>query len=123
MNEKENNGENIVFRRGDTFKFKYALKDFLTKEIITKSVDKMWFSVKNSTLTDHIIIQKSLEDGTITFTDDGYYHIIINPEDTNNLKYKDYVFDIEIINNGDKLTLKVGDFTLKDEVTFAINEV
>ena len=83
----------------------------------------MWFSVKNSTLTDHLIIQKSLEDGTITFTNDGYYHIIINPEDTNNLKYKDYVFDIEIINNGDKLTLKVGDFILKDEVTFAINEV
>lgn len=112
----------MEFTRGDTYKFKFQRLDSNNEPIITKA-NKMWFTVKENYYTNEVIFQKTLEDNTITFTDDGYYHITINPEDTNNLEFRDYYFDIQREIDNNILTIAKGILTLTYEVTSANDEV
>lgn len=112
----------MEFTRGDTYKFKFQRLDKDNQPIMTKA-DKMWFTVKDNYYTNNILFQKTLENNTITFTDDGYYHITINPEDTNNLEFRDYYFDIQREINENILTIAKDTLTLTYEVTSANDEV
>lgn len=103
--------------RGDTFAFEVKVKN--NNEIVV--VDKMILTVKNNSYVEETIIQKKLGAG-ITLKDDAYY-IVINPEDTDNLEYGRYVFDIEFIVDGLKRTIEKGYLSIADEVTFSCNEV
>jgi hypothetical protein len=61
--------------------------------------------------------------GDIIFDNtDNYYHVTINPNDTNELQFGTYKYDIEIVTNNYKKTIAVGTLTLLEEVTFASNE-
>lgn len=106
----------IKFTRGDTFKFKFVRKDKYGS-IITDQADEVWFTVKANYTTETKEIQKTLSDG-ITFSNDGYYHVELEPADTKNLNYQKYVYDIQIDNNGIIKTLDKGYFELTEEVTF-----
>lgn len=109
--------------RGDTFEFRFQ-RQTTDKQIITTKPDKMFFTVKNNTYLQKALIQKKLEDNTITFDEKtNYYHVTINPEDTNDLSYGDYSYDIEIIDKGKVKTIAKGILRITDEVTFASNEV
>lgn len=110
--------------RGDTEKFKFQRKD-QDDTAITRKADEMYFTLKANETMEDFIFQKRLSDGTITFTDDGYYHFTILPEDTNNLDYDLYYFDIEVKTVEDNYvrTLKKGTIQITGEVTFASNEV
>ena len=108
--------------RGDTteIKFKRTTAD---GQVITEKPDKMFFTVKENYYLKDFLFQKRLEDNSITYDEEtNYYMLTINPEDTNNLSYKDYVYDIEII-DGDKVkTIAKGRLKITEEVTFAENE-
>lgn len=108
--------------RGDTYEFKFQRKN-QNKEVITEKPDKMYFTVKENYYLKDFLFQKRLEDNSITYDEEtNYYMLTINPEDTNNLSYKDYVYDIEII-DGDKVkTIAKGTLKITEEVTFAKNE-
>ena len=106
----------LSFRRGDSFFFKFTRRTTKDEIIMTKS-QKMWFTVKLTSNSSKNLIQKTLENG-INFTDDGYYHIEIKPMDTKELSYGDYVYDIQIENDGIVKTLKFGTLKLEEEVTF-----
>ena len=67
------------------------------------------------------LFQKTLDNG-ITF-DSEYYHVVINPEDTNDLPFSKLAYDIEIISDNKVKTIYVGELELTKEVTFACNEV
>ena len=68
------------------------------------------------------LFQKKLDEG-ITF-DGEYYHVTIDPEDTNNLPFGKLIYDIEIIKENDKpKTIKVDELEITKEVTYACNEV
>ncbi len=109
--------------RGDTFEFRFQ-RQTADKQIITTKPDKMFFTVKNNTYLQKSLIQKKLEDNTITYDEEtNYYHVTINPEDTNDLSYGDYSYDIEIIDKGKVKTIAKGILRITDEVTFASNEV
>lgn len=109
--------EKFKFIRGDTFSFKFQRKN-LNDEPILVQAEKMWFTVKKNYKKTDKLIQKTLSDKTISFDEDGYYHIIIEHDDTKNLKYGDYVWDIQVENKGIVSTIKLGKLTLTDEVTF-----
>lgn len=108
----------MEFTRGDSHGFCFQRKDF-NGELIKSKSEKMWFTVKKNYKTTEILIQKTLENGEITYTDDDFtYHIMINPNDTKKLNYGDYVYDIQIENAGIVKTIAKDTLTLTEEVTF-----
>lgn len=106
--------------RGDTAQYKFQRLDN-SGNVITEKADKIYFTVKENYDTKIITFQKTIED--MTFDENYYYHFVINPEDTNELKYGDYVYDIEVKKDDYKQTISKGIFKITEEVTFYINEV
>lgn len=109
--------------RGDykIFKFKRTRKD---KTIITELPDKMYITFKNNTTTSKALFQKTLANNSIKYSEeDNYYRFEILPEDTNNLAYSKYYFDIEIINDDKPRTIYKGFLDVTEECTHKANEV
>lgn len=110
---------NLSIIRGDTIPLKFQRKDS-DGNTITINADKAYFTVKNNTAQSNFLIQKTLDDMTID--EDNVYHFVIEPEDTNNLPYGTYVYDLEIIQGEIVTTISKGEFIIESEVTFAENE-
>lgn len=51
--------------------------------------------MKNDYTSSNAIIQKTKEDFRID--EEGYFHFVILPEDTDNLNYGEYPYDIEVV--------------------------
>lgn len=110
---------NIKLHRGDTKTFKFKIIDSNGDSI--ENVNNIYLTCKKNHVTNNVLFQKSIKSGGITFSN-GYYHFVINSEDTDKLDYDDYVFDIEVI-IGDFKETKLGTITIDKEVTFKENEV
>ena len=108
---------NIKLVRGDTLAFKFQRKD-AEGQVITTQSEKMWFTVKLDTYSKDKIIQKTLDSGIMYDDTDNSYHIIIQHNDTKDLFYMDYVYDIQVENDGVVATIKKAKLIIKDEVTF-----
>ena len=110
------------FPRGDTFLFKFKLKDKNGEEIILGNTDRLYFTVKKNSKSTERAFQKTLANG-IVYGEDGYYHITITSDDTATLNYGDYGYDIELkTGSGVVKTLIIGTITLTDEFTFKEDE-
>ena len=106
--------------RGDTKSFKFQRKS--DGQPITTIADKIYFTVKETNYTNDMIFQKTIDD--MTFDEEYYYHFTILPEDTNDLEYGDYKYDIEVkIGDTYVKTISKGIFKIEDETTHATNEV
>ena len=105
--------------RGDTKALKFQRK--MDGEPILIKADKVYFTVKKSTRDKEALFQKTITD--MSFDSEGVYHFIIEPDDTNNLSYGDYVYDLEVIIGNYKKTISIGIFEIESEVTFPRNEV
>lgn len=111
---------NIKMHRGDTKQLKFRrLSD---GEPITSKADQIYFTVKKAVqpVPTEYVIQKTMD--AMTFDDDYYYHLTIEPEDTEGLDFGTYDFDIQVTANGVKQTT-VGTLEITKEVTFRENEV
>lgn len=106
--------------RGDYKTFTFQRKN-KNGEVIMEEPQKMYLTIKNNSYEGKALIQKTLDDG-IEF-ENGVYRVIFLPEDTDNLSFGDYIYDIEIINNGKPKTIKVDEFVIDKEVTHKENEV
>ena len=107
--------ENISFIRGDTFPFKVKIH---SKTTITKEdIDTLFVTCRKiASEVSPILFQKTLDDVEIS---DNYIHITFKPEDTENLEYEKYCFDVELtLKNGVRKT-KFATFTLDNETTIA----
>lgn len=113
---------NIEIIRGDTKSFKFQRRT-TNNEVITEKPDKMFFTVKTGYYSKDYLFQKRLDTDIIYKEEDNYYYFTINPEDTNELDYDDYVFDIEVITGDTVKTIAKGTLKVESEVTFAENEV
>ena len=116
-----NNKIEIV--QGDTspiYKFQRKYND---GSVITTQPKKMWITFKRSSSCEDCLFQKTLENG-ITFSD-GYYKFQLMSDDTCQLKYGTYGFDIAILNeNGEKKTLlNNGELEIIKHYTNKKNEV
>lgn len=109
----------LYIRRGDTKFLKFQRKDSEGNPII-ESIDKAYFTVKNYSLPEDFIFQKTLADMDID--EEGFYHFRIDPEDTNKMLFSTYRYDLQIEIGAIKRTIAFGNFIVKEEVTFAGNE-
>lgn len=111
--------------RGDTGKFIFYRKNN-NGEIIKTTPQALYFSVKNNAYEKEPIIQKKLSDIELD-TDTGKYTFYIMPEETNKLLYGTYEYDLEVKDIIDSVeytkTIAKGSFEIKEEITFASNEV
>ena len=88
----------------DTYRFKRTYDD---GTVIKTSPEKMWITFKKGTWCDEALFQKTLEKGIKYSEEDNYYRFRLESEDTCDLDYGTYYFDIAIINElGEKKTLK-----------------
>lgn len=111
----------IEFVRGDTQPLKFQVKDNKGNVLKMDSSDELIFTVKKNYNTKETKIQKKLSDGSIRY-DNGYYFIFLSHEDTSNLKYGTYVYDIQLMSGEIVATLGLGTITLTKEVTHIENE-
>lgn len=106
--------------RGDSATFHFHREDADGK-VITTEATKIFFTVKSNAEDEGFVIQKTI--GDFVFDEDSEYHFTINPDDTNELTYGDYIYDLEVIReDGSKQTISKGTFTLTWESTWASNE-
>lgn len=104
--------------RGDTNKFKFSRKDS-NGEVIMQQASNLYFTVKKDVLTKDVLIQKTIDDMEF---ENGVYTFTIDGNDTDNLYYGSYVYDLEVVDDNYKQTISIGDFVIAEEVTFTSNE-
>lgn len=95
--------QTVSLNRGTLLKLKGQRKDD-EGQVITVAAQEAYFIVKKRWTDKTPVISKSLED--MTFDEEGYYHITLNPEDTENLAYGKYVWDFTAIENDDEYRVK-----------------
>lgn len=106
--------------RGDNKTFTFQRKN-ADGEVITEKPNKMYLTIKQNEYEKQALIQKTFDNG-IRFEEDTYYVDFV-PEDTDDLSFGEYVYDIEIINGDIVKTIKKDIFVIESEVTHKENEV
>jgi hypothetical protein len=109
----------ITMPRGDIRNIKFSVTSSAT---FVTDLTEIYFTVKRNYRNDKYEFQKTLSSGDIYLDSDNFYHFKINPEDTNNLDYGIYNFDIEILRDNVIKQTTVGELRITKEVTFASNE-
>lgn len=113
------------FPRGDTYVLrKIRVTDKNENIIQLTDTEQLYFTVKTDSNSNKVLIQKRINTG-IELGEDGYYHITIEPTDTNKLEYGTYVYDISLKSTRAKTIVKTlanGTITLTDEVTWEGDE-
>lgn len=112
----------IIMPRGDIYPVRFQI--FETEEQQTEiDFTQIYMSCKKSFNDNGVLFQKTLTGGTITKLGPGDYQFKIEPQDTNNLQFGEYVFDIELIYEDEIKQTICGTLRLSEEVTTAKNEV
>ena len=106
--------------RGDTARYKFRRLDDEGNPI-TEVPDNVYFTVKEDYFNLDPVLQKTIND--MSFDENYYFHFTINPEDTENLMTRNYVYDIQVNQGNYKQTIAKGVFKLTKEVTYVSNEV
>ena len=109
----------IVITRGDTVGLIFQRKD-ADGEVITTMPSEMYFTVKESWDSEQFIFQKTLSDMTMDI--DGTWHIELHPDDTEELPYGTYVFDIEVTAYGKVKTICKDTLQVTEESTWRENK-
>lgn len=115
----------IELIQGDTSSiYKFQRKDAFGETIKTMP-QKMWITFKDACDCDEALFQKTLDNGITYDENDNYYRFQINSEDTHNLEFGIYGFDIAILNElGEKKTLlRSGKLEILRHYTKQCNEV
>lgn len=113
----------INMPRGDLRTIAFQICDN-PEDVTIIDFTQIYMTCKKTNREKTPLFQKSLSGGTIIKTGDGSYQFNIEPEDTNNLQYGEYSFDIEIINDNPRIKQTfAGTLNLTPEVTWAENEV
>ena len=108
-------GTNLSMIRGDSETIQINLTDELNNPFLLSEGDTVYFTVKLNTKVEEKIFQK-----VITQFEDGMAIIRITPEDTKNLNYKTYVYDIQLTTkDGEVKTIILpSKITIGAEVTY-----
>ena len=101
-------GPTITITRGDTASFSISITDASGAAYEPQEGDVVTFTVKKSTKTEDILIQKT---GT---------SISLAHEDTADLKYGTYAYDVQLTYASGDIDTFIGpaDFVVTEEVTF-----
>ena len=110
----------LEFTRGDTQFLKFQIKDGVGNAISPVTEDNLYFTVKQNQNSSKILIQKKYPD-SIQYSD-GYFNFVLNSEDTSNIPYGTYQYDIELKSGDYVKTLGFGTITLTEEITHRRDE-
>lgn len=106
------------FKRGDTFAFCIPIES--ETEITINDVETLFCTCRLLPVkTSPIIFEKTLDNIKI---DNEGVHIVINPEDTQELEYGKYYFDIELTLKNNYRVTYTGIFNLLYETSFHTKE-
>lgn len=105
---------NLSMIRGDSESIKISLKNQEKESIPLVEGDTIYFTVKSSARADKKEIQK-----IVTEFVDGSAYIEIAPEDTNELAFKKYRYDIQLTTKDGtvKTIIPASDFIIEEEIT------
>lgn len=109
-------GTNITHIRGDTGTIVVKLFDDAGLPILLVTGDIVYFTVKESTGTTAKMLQK-----VITSFPEGYAEVVLLAEDTQNLRAKDYYYDVQVnrvIDHSVVTVVPPSTFRLAPEVTY-----
>lgn len=113
------------FTRGDTFVFGFQLVDANKNPLNFNVGDvEIYLTVKKNENTSDVILQKKFSTGEILRDEehDGMYYATLNSDDTNELKYGSYGYDVQV-KIGDYVSTEIiGTMTLTKEYTHKSNE-
>lgn len=109
------NGTDLAMIRGDSESITLSLKDGETVISFVPG-DTVYFTVKRSAIVDDIALQKIVTE----FNEDGNCIIEISPDDTKNLEFRRYVYDIQLNRFDGTVTTIVpcSKFVVLKEVTY-----
>lgn len=106
--------------RGDTTPVKFDLCDYNGNPIDLTNAE-VYFTIKKSPNTSEVILQKKKSTGDITFS--GITGVLtLNHDDTSELSYGTYRYDIQIKSGSYVKTLVMGNIELTSEITWKSNE-
>lgn len=108
-------GTDLSMIRGDSESIILSLKED-GNMIPFNQGDTVYFTVKQSSNTDKIMMQKIIT----TFNEDGNCIIEIYPDDTRDFSFRDYVYDIQLNDSNGRVTtiIPCSKFTISKEVTY-----
>lgn len=108
-------GTNISMIRGDSETITISLQDDKKNHVPFVEGDLIYFTVKETVYTASKVLQK-----VITEFQDGRAIIEISPKDTKNIKFKEYVYDIQLNSADGAVTtiIKPSKFKIDGEVTY-----
>ena len=108
-------GTNISMTRGDSEVIKVSVKDTSGNVVPLVTGDTIYFTVRENILNKTKIIEK-----IITEFDNGEALITINPQDTDHLRFADYVYDIQLTKESGivKTIITPSQLTITGEVTY-----
>lgn len=109
------------FPRGDTCPLEFELIDDNGSKIESKKDFEVYFTLKNNFNQSEFIFQKKYSNKEIEYKN-GMFFLIINHNDTANLKIGKYVYDVQLKSGDYVKTLILGEITLTKEVTWISNE-
>lgn len=107
----------LTFIRGDSCPLKFQIRDIEKTSVLKEGLQSLFLTCrKSNNKNSEIIFQKDIND--FNYEDEtGFYLVNIEPEDTRELPYDTYNFDIQAtFSDGEVQTLK-GEITLTDEDT------
>lgn len=90
--------QTLGINRGTTKRYRARRLDYAGHPILTEAAS-IYFIVKKNWTDKEALITKTIDD--MRFDENGYYHFSIEPEDTENLPYGQYVWDFTSNTAGD----------------------
>lgn len=110
---------NIIMTRGDTYSKCFEIEYEGEKQ----DLETVYLTCRSSYDNPDKVFQKSLGNGIEKVSDEEklIYRIRIAPEDTEDLRYGDYYYDLEIGLNGDKFTILKGILRIEPDITKEAN--
>lgn len=111
----------IEMIRGDTQPIKFQILDGDGNVLKLDSTDELYFTMKKNYKKTDYVLQKRFSRNEITYQE-GYYLFTLEHDDTAELKYGGYVYDIQLVSGTIVATIALGTITLTEEATFKANE-
>lgn len=113
--------QTLSLNRGTTVKYKFQRLDYNGDPILARA-EELYFVVKKRWTDSDVAITKDLSD--MTFDEEGFYHFTITPEDTENMAYGRYVWDVTPVedNNAYRAKPARGYLVVGNSAGWIINE-
>lgn len=108
-------GDLLKITRGDTRRFRFKRYDF-QGEVVSKPATEVYFTVKKNP-DGPKVLQKKLGDGITWNANKNQYEIAIEPNDTSELDFGDYGWDIEVTDDDYVKTIAIGILKIGVEYT------